>query len=149
MSVRPLPAHPLNRLGIALLIAALVCWIGFHLLPIHDYMRGWELWKRTWEIMTRGSLPPWQNMIAVSAFLTIAVLVTASPFVTILLRTSKPCRWLVIGASGAALLGLGSLIVDDSPSGPALPFLLAAMALNFVGLICLRAPRLDAGPDPS
>jgi hypothetical protein len=139
----------LNRLGIALLIASLACWVGFHLLPIDNYMRGWELWKRIWELMTRGSLPPWQSMIGISAFLTIAILVTTSPFLTFLLRTSRPCRWLAVVASGAALLGLGSLIVDDSPNGPAFWFLLAAMALNFAGLICLRAPHLDTGTDPS
>ncbi|MCW1921597.1 hypothetical protein OKA05_03465 [Luteolibacter arcticus] len=147
MSARTSTAHSSNRLGVALLIAALVCWIGFHLLPIDDYMRGWELWKRIWEITTRGYRPGWQNLIAISAFLAIAILVTASPFVTLPLRTSKPCRWLAIVASGAALLGLGSLIVMDFPGGPASALLLAAMALNFVGLICLRSPRLESGPD--
>jgi hypothetical protein len=147
MSARLSPAHSSNRAGIGLLIAALACLIGFHLLPVHGVTRGWEIWKRIWELMTRGSLPPWQSMIAISAFLTIAVLATASPFVTLLLRTSKPCRWLAIGVSGASLLGLGSLIVEDSPNAPAFWFLLAAMALNFIGLICLRATHLEPEPD--
>jgi hypothetical protein len=138
MSAQPLPAHPLNRLGLTLLIAALACWIGFHFLSIEGYMRGWELWKQIWEILTRGTLPAWQSMIAISAILMTAVLVTASPFVTFLLRTSRPCRWLAVIASGAALLGFGSLILKDTPSGLAIPFLLAAMVLNFIGLICLR-----------
>ena len=147
MSAGPLTAHPLNRVGIAVLIAALVSLISFHLLPVYSDARGWEIWKRIWVLVTRGSLPPWKSMIAISAFLTIAILVTASPFMTSLIRTSKPCRWLAIVVSGAAFLGLGSLIVVDTPNAPAFWFLLAAMALNFVGLICLRSPRLETALD--
>jgi hypothetical protein len=141
MSASPLPAHPLNRLGIALLIAALICWIGFHLLPIDSNSRGWELWTAIWELLTRGRRLQSQSMIGISAFLTIAILVTASPFVTLLLRASNPFRWLAIIASGAALLGLGGLILSDIPNGSALPLLLAAMALNFAGLMCIRPLR--------
>lgn len=99
------------------------------------------MWGAIWEMMTRGYKLQWQSMIGISAFLTIAILVIASPFVTLLLRSSNPFRWLAIVASGAALLGLGSLIVSDSPNGLALPLLLAAMALNFGGLICIRPLR--------
>ena len=147
MSARPLSAHPLNRLGIALLFAALVCWIGFHLLPIDHYMRGWELWKIIWLVLTSGSPPDWITMIFISAFLTIAILVATSPFVTILLRSSKACRWLAIGVSGAALLSVGSIILIAHAHPRAYELLLAAMALNFVGLICLRAPRLETAPE--
>ena len=80
-------------------------------------------------------------MIGISAFLTIAILVTASPSVILLLRASNPFRWLAIIASGVALLGLGGLILNDLPNGSALPLLLAAMALNFIGLMCIRPLR--------
>ncbi|HEY1122947.1 MAG TPA: hypothetical protein VGE67_15150 [Haloferula sp.] len=147
MSARHLPAHPLNRLGVALLVAALACWIGFHFLRFYGDMRGWGLWKEIWQALMRGSMPQWRGMIFISAFLTIALLVSAAPFITLLLRKSKPCRWLAIMASGAALLGLGSIILKDTLEGPALPVLLAAMTLNFIGLICLRAPRLEVGTE--
>jgi len=81
-------------------------------------------------------------MIAISAFLTIAILVTASPFITLLLRGSNLFRWLAIIASGTALLGLGSLILIDLPDGSAFVLLLATMILNFAGLMCIRpTPR--------
>lgn len=149
MPLTPSPAHPLNRLGLVLLIAALICWIGFHFFPIDSNSRGWELWGAIWEMFTRGDQLQWDSMIGISAFVTIAILVTAAPFVTPLLRSSPPFRWLAITVSGAALLGLGSLILKDASKGPAAPLFLSAMALNFCGLICLRAPRLEMGREPS
>ena len=147
MSARPLTAPPLNRLGIALLIAALVCWIGFHLLPMEDHTRGWETWQSIWMIMTRGSMPGWHSMVFISSFLTLSILVMASPFATSLLQASRLCRWLAIGGSGFALLCLGTIILDYGPLLPALTVLLASMTLNFAGLICLRAPHLETRPD--
>jgi hypothetical protein len=147
MSAHATPAHPSNRVAIALLIAALACWIGFHLLPIHEPTRGWETWQSIWVRMTRGPIPNWRGMVFISSFLTLAILVTASPFVTNLLRSSRLCHRLALGGSGFALLCLGWITVDYGPHRPALAFLLAAMVLNFSGLICLRAPRLEPGPD--
>jgi len=138
MSTTPSPAHPLNRLGIILLISALICLIGFHLLPIDRNSQGWEFWPAIWDVLTRRGRIQWESMIAISAFLTIAILVTASPFITRLLRASNLFRWLAIVASGTALLGLGGLILIDLPDGPAFVFLLATMLLNFAGLICIR-----------
>ena len=147
MSARPWIAPPSNRFCIGLLIAAQVCFVAFHLLPIYTDARGWELVERFVVLLTSRPLPSGRFMIASSSFLMVAILVTVSPFVTSLLRASRPCHLLAVGASGAALLGFGSLILDDFPNYPALWVLLAAMILNFIGLICLPAPRLEPGPD--
>jgi hypothetical protein len=147
MSTHATPTHPSNRVAVALLIAALACWIGFHFLPIDEPTRGWQTWQSIWVRMTSGPIPNWRGMVFISSFLTLAILVTASPFVTNLFRASRICRRLAIGGSGFALLCLGWITVDYGPYRPALSSLLATMALNFAGLICLRAPRSETGPE--
>jgi hypothetical protein len=138
----PSTARQVNRVALALLIAALVCWIAFHLLPMdRGGGRGWELWRQILRAPRRGSMFGWENLLSISGFLTLALLVPASPFLAPLLRSSAPCRWLAVLASGAALANFGGALAATHDSSFAFGCLVASIVLNFIGLVCIRHLR--------
>jgi len=135
----PSTARHVNHVALALLVAALVCWIAFHLLPMErDGGRGWELWRQILRAPKIGSMFGWKKLLPISGFLTLGLLVPASPFVTTLLRSSTPCRWLAMLASGAAFFGFGGAVAASLDSSYSFFCLVASMFLNFFGLVCIR-----------
>ncbi|MEK7950179.1 hypothetical protein [Luteolibacter soli] len=131
-----------NKVALILLIAALVCWVAFHFLTIgggHD--RGWEIWREIVQVFKRSRMPGWRQMIAISGFLMLSFLVSASPFAIPLLRSHRLFWWLAVLASGAALAGFGTFVAGSHNRGYALDCLLASMVLNFAGLLCIRRLR--------
>lgn len=146
----------MNLIALALLITALIAYVAFHFLPVEVYPpdlygvepeRGYEIWEEVVEFAKDPSANDEQDMIALAGFLCAAFLITACPFLIPFLHRSRWMWWTVGLMSGATLCGLGGVLFliffyeGASIPGPAIYCLLAAMALNFIGLLFIRREK--------
>jgi hypothetical protein len=144
----------MNLVAFALLATALLAYVAFHLLPIEIYTapglsdldpdRGYRVWGEVLEFAKNPSADQGQDMIALAGFVCSAFLIVTCPFLVPLLNRSRWMWWIVVLASGAALCGLGGVLIsifyrdNHVIPGPGIPCLLAALVLNFLGLLFIR-----------
>lgn len=154
-----------------LLLAAFVCLIGFHVMPVNDsprydgtIERGWVIWQALWEyrrdlgeLFRAAAQEPLIGMGLVAA-VSWLLLALVSPFIVPLLIRSRALwsittliaglslvAWLIIIGSAAGSSGLSNL-------PPAMLSMLASVLLNFLGLAVLARikpldPALPESPD--
>jgi hypothetical protein len=144
-------ARRMNLVALALLITALLAFAAFHFLVVvystafgEPHELGWRYWPVLFELLQSADATEPRVMIASASFLSAALVVTLSPFLLPFLRKSRPGWWVVVLSSGAATCGFGGIALtgvtdgDLDGYGPALPCLLAAFALNLIGLLFIR-----------
>ena len=152
----PIPqARRMNLIALALFIAALVSFVGFHLLPgfliVEDEMQpGWAIWTILPELVAEMPGEPLM-MIIFASFITSAFLVLACPFVAGVLRRSRIAWWTVTISSGAAFFGLGGILIyhlalDPSSSTSGINCLAAGQMLQFLGLLFIRREQAPGLP---
>ncbi|WP_264513662.1 hypothetical protein [Luteolibacter rhizosphaerae] len=149
-------ARRMNLIALALLITALIAYIAFHFLPLEVYPpdlygiepdRGYEVWGEVVEFAKDPSANDPQDMIALAGFLCAAFLIIVSPFLVPLLHRSRWMWWTVVLVSGATLCGLGGVLLliffhdGEAIPGSGIHCLLAALALNFLGLLFIRREK--------
>jgi hypothetical protein len=153
-------AHWMNLVALAVLSTSLLAYVAFHLLPIEASMdpeleeRGWELWKAVYEFIKEPDASYSREMIGVAGFLSSAFLIVACPFLVPVLNRSRWLWWVMVLASGAAMCGLGGIVLlalmDMEEPGSGTCCLLAALVLNFLGLLFIRretAPEIQPAWD--
>lgn len=140
-------ARRLNLVALAILFTALAAFLAFHALPFQPWREaaGWEIW---FDVADYLSDPDWSEtrlLIGVTTLISATLLIVASPFLVPFFRLSRLSWWVAVLSSGMIMTGLGGLMVighyiDESSetSGPALPCLIAALILNFTGLLFIR-----------
>jgi hypothetical protein len=150
--ITPIPhARRMNLIALALLITALIAFVAFHFLIVDVYkdplisdeleIVGWQVWPSAFEFLQHYDTSDMHAMVAISAFVTSALLIVASPFIVPFLRISRLSWWITVISSGAAMCGLGGVILMErsySIPGPGSHCLLASLALNFLGLLFIR-----------
>lgn len=140
-------ARRLNLVALAILFTALAAFLAFHALPFRAGSEevGWAVWVEVAEYLSDPEWSDTRPLIGVTTLISAALLIVASPFLVPILRLSRLSWWVAVLSSGMIMTGLGGLIVithyiDESSetSGPALPCLIAALTLNFLGLLFIR-----------
>ena len=160
----PIPhARRMNLVALALLSTSLLSFVAFHFLVIEHHMdvsvmgkpheMGWEIWPSLIRFLKDADFTELRGMIAASAFLCGVVLITVAPFLMPVLKRSRLAWWMLVLSSGIAALGFGGIVAVNafdsgfSRSGPGVPCLLAAFALNFAGLLFVRRELPAEPPD--
>ena len=159
----PIPhARRMNLIAQALLITALLFFVGFHL---GDWVRvtleleplkGWELWKNAISVVRHSHLHGLPNslLITMSALIVASVLICGSPFAVKPLAASRALWWGATVVSVASFAGFGGFMayymVVEAVDEPGTGFfcLIAAQMLHFTGLLFIRrevpaAPEVD------
>ena len=150
----------MNVVALALLLTALIVFVAFHFLIVEydsdpsavgKNEMGWEIWPSLFEFLKEADFSDLRGMIVAASFLCATLLVVLAPFLLPVLKRSRLAWWVVVIPAGIATCGFGGLVAMDllDPShsfGPAVPCLLAAFPLNFIGLLFIR--REDT-PDPA
>ncbi|MCW1914157.1 hypothetical protein OJ996_11255 [Luteolibacter sp. GHJ8] len=153
-----------------LLLAAFVCLIGFHVLPIDEVRsdgsveRGWIIWQALWvyrrdldALFHAAAQEPLVGMGLVAA-VSWLLLALVSPFIVPLLLRSRPLWGICTMIAGLSLVAwliiIGSAGAPSNFSGipPAMLSMLASVLLNFLGLAVLARikpldPVLPESPD--
>lgn len=143
-------ARWMNLVALAVLSTSLLAYVAFHLLPIEAYTdpeledRGWELWGEVYEFIKDPDANYSQEMIGVAGFLCSAFLIVVCPFLVPVMSRSRWLWWVMVLASGTAMCGLGGIVllafIEEPGSGTYC--LLAALALNFLGLLFIRREQV-------
>ena len=143
----------MNRVALVLFVSALASFVAFHFVRFTLILDpalssvdniGWRVWPELPRTLRHLSQIDWLEMIIWSGFLTNSLLLLSSPFLVVILRTSRLAWWIGILASGAAMIGFCGVLVpsiiesDRVAPGPGLVCLLAAMLLNFLGFFFIR-----------
>lgn len=144
----------MNLVATILLAMGLLAFAVFHFQPIIAYADpswagkshkdGWETWPMLFEFLKGTDFSDTMSVIGASAFLCGSLSITASPFLTPVLKVSRPAWWAVTIASGLAAAGFVGMVLSDPPDpdfctyGPGVSCLLSAFALNFTGLLFVR-----------
>lgn len=136
------------RLALVLFSGSLVSLILFNLLPAFSSReRGWTIWVSIIEVIHRPALArdP-TNQILIASFLTLPVLVTASPFLTQMYLKSRLTWWLATLMAGTSTSALWFILLsEDVRPNLGIWCLLASPALNFVGLLSIRFAKQPEG----
>ncbi|WP_367873122.1 hypothetical protein [Luteolibacter sp. Populi] len=142
----------MNLVATAILITAAIAFVAFHLLkmvtyanPLHEpsqVERGWTVWIGILFYLKHPDLDS-ESMIIVSALLAATVMILSAPFLLPILSRSRVSWWVAAMCSGVALAGIGFFLTfgwdnESSRPGPGLLCLLAALILNFTGLLFIR-----------
>ncbi|MCW1921705.1 hypothetical protein OKA05_04020 [Luteolibacter arcticus] len=149
----------MNLVALALLITALIAFVAFHFLVV-DYdsdpstvektpERGWEIWLELIGFLKDADFTEFRGMIAAASFLCATLLVVLAPFLVPVLKRSRLAWWVIVLPAGIATCGFGGIVGVDlldplNSYGPGVPCLLAAFAINFIGLLFIRH---EAAPD--
>lgn len=137
-------------LSMTLLLAALGMFVAFHFLTTltdPDYTKkGWKVWTELYDLLRNPeNLDPWIG-IAVSSFLMFTLLISGTPFLSIVWQRSRMVWGMVTVFSGlsAACFAL-RLVVLDGVGDLALGgwFAVTAPFLNFLGLLLARRWRQE------
>ena len=145
-------ARRMNLIARALLITALLFFVGFHL---GDWVRatldleplkGWELWKNAISVVRHSNLRglPHSLFITMSALSVATVLICGGPFAVKPLAASRALWWGATVVSAASFVGFGGFMAyhmaENALHEPGSGFfcLLAAQMLNFIGLLFIR-----------
>ena len=150
----------MNLIALAFLVTAVIAFAAFHFLLIDIHVdpvltgqseeRGWTIWVEVYEFLKDPDPGESQAMIGVASFLASTALVIACPLLVPVFNRSHWLWWIAVLTSGAAMCGLGGVLLlshsDPSYSvpGPAIYCLLAVLVLNFTGLLFIRR---EARPD--
>jgi hypothetical protein len=140
-----------------LLVAALVFFAAFHLLPGFDEQAGWRVWPNLGEILIMLLKSPDSILlepdgaVAIASFLTVSLLIVASPFLTNVWRKSRLAWWIVVIFSGLTSAGFSAVIlmensISELESGAWC--LLISPGLNFIGLLLVRGKSPEPGFPP-
>jgi len=138
-----------NLFSLVLLTAGLVSFAVFHFVPGTNTGAGWEIWVDLTEVLRRPELLKGpETSVIVASFLMISFLIVASPFLTGMLRKSRPCWWMA--ATMSALATIAFTLVLAGPHGPStFRFgdwaLCAAPLFNLLGLLMIRGSRAPSG----
>jgi hypothetical protein len=137
----------MNLVALAVILTALAAFLAFHVSPFRagGEETGWVVWVEAANFLSDPEWSETRSLIGFSTFISGALLIVASPFLVPFLRLSRLSWWVAVLSSGMIMTGQGGLIVvthyiDESSetSGPALPCLIAALVLNFTGLLFIR-----------
>jgi hypothetical protein len=140
-----------------LLVAALVFFAAFHLLPGFDEQAGWRIWPNLGGLLSRLMKSPDSLLlgptgaVAIASFLTFSLLIVASPFLTNVWRKSRLAWWIVVIFSGVTSAGFLVSILTQNPISEldtGAWCLLISPGLNFIGLLLARGKSPDAGFPP-
>ncbi|OYV06906.1 MAG: hypothetical protein CFE26_03765 [Verrucomicrobiales bacterium VVV1] len=132
----------MNQLALGFFIAALVCFVVFHFVPLPRQERGWMVWKKFFSSFTELNGPYSAILLVLnSSFFGMTLLSLVSPFlIPFICWNKRICR--VVGYSS-----LFTLIVFVFFSG-ALTFvpsyfgwLFVWQALEVIGFFCIRRPQ--------
>lgn len=137
----------------AFMVAAIAAFAAFHFIrdPDNNDDAGWEAWQELWDLVRDPSqMDDPMGWVAVASFLTASLLIVVSPFLGRVWIKSR-MAWLptvifggltAVGFSVAILIGRST---HERPIGWGLSLLMAAPALNFIGLLLARvgAPEPD------
>ncbi len=159
----PIPhARRMNLIALALLVAALISLIAFHVAPLDGSLtsdgrivRGWVIWELVISVFTSGEF--FQSSIgAMLAWMSLPMsmaLVAGAPFLIHLLRGSRPIWWIMMIMTSVCLVAISWLIWELSRDPITTPprsigLLMTAVYLNFLGLLFIRredpaAPEID------
>lgn len=150
----------MNLVALALLLTALTAFVAFHFLVVEyesdKSEMGWEIWPSLFEFLKQADFSEPRGMIAAASFLCATLLVVLAPFLVPVLKKSRLLWWVIVIPAGMATCGFGGIVgmnfLDFSNSyGPGIPCLVAAFALNFIGLLFIRReapPDLLGDPSP-
>lgn len=148
-------ARLMNLVALALFITALLALVGFHFVAwnLEPDSEGWHIWPDIVEtVRSRDFSEPIFNT-GLLMFPSFAVLTLASPFLIGVIRKFRLAWWLLVLLSGGCLIALGAFAFVASepaepadPRGPGFYWLIAALVLNFLGMVFVRQDmRADAG----
>ena len=136
-------------------VMALAFFAGFHFLPCFGSDEaGWTAWRDLWALVEN---PGWfvtepAGTIAVFSFLAFSMLIAAAPFLGPVWRKSRMAWGIATTTSGLATFGFWGAVFSENLEHPGSggAFLLAATALNFLGLATarIRKPTPPARDNP-
>jgi hypothetical protein len=143
----------LNLLALALLVTSLLIFVAFHFLPgPKGEGQGWEVWMQLWvAIRDPENFDEPRVIIAIATFLSFTALVVCSPFLIVIYRRSRLAWWLATIVGGVATLGFWIAILSTSTLeelGQYGVALLAAPAVNLIGLFLIRGHSKESGEVP-
>ncbi|MES2922118.1 MAG: hypothetical protein V4819_11255 [Verrucomicrobiota bacterium] len=141
-------------LSMAFLITALGLFTAMHFLPVDrsDDERGWLMWKLIWVVIWLARKYPGFDYLGLAvglfSFLTLSLLIVASPFLGNVWVKSLLAWSVVVIFSGVAAAGFCFWVLGlDGISTGNLRFggwcLLIAPVLNFIGLLLARPKWLQ------
>lgn len=134
--------------ALALLCIALGLFVTFQFLrlPFGDE-RGWVIWEKCWYVASHPGVlfSSMENLLAVSSFFSLALLVLGSPFLVRPLAVSAPLRWVMRAWSALVLAGVWSVFWDASHSfeSTVFPCLMLTPVFNLTGLMVLGKRKAD------
>jgi peptidoglycan/LPS O-acetylase OafA/YrhL len=145
-------ARRMNLVALALLLTALIAFVAFHFLVVEydsdpmvegKHQIGWEIWRSLFEFLKQADFSESRGMVAAASFLSATLLVVLTPFLLPVLKKSRLMWWVVFIPAGMATCGFGGIVAmnffnAENSFGPGIPCLLAAFALNFIGLLFIR-----------
>jgi hypothetical protein len=145
-----------NRLAFALLVAALLCMVGFHPAPIAHIplgdevytARGWEFWSTWWGLLRNLDFSFLVSGMPISAAGQLIWIFVAliSPFLFGPLRKSRILWWITTFLSAFGLSALTGLQIYEFLMNPpsmrqlqvGVYLAMASQILNFAGLLFIR-----------
>ncbi|WP_035601384.1 hypothetical protein [Haloferula sp. BvORR071] len=146
-----------NRTSLGLLVASIVVFAAFNLLPWDprspQFEVGWKIWPT---VLSPSNWRQSGNLLPTMGLLTGVLLIVGGPFLVPLLRSSRLLWWTAALVGG---LGLGSVLLSmfaalawsQYPLSPGVAALILSLALNFAGIISIRRHEPGSSmerPDP-
>ncbi len=140
--------HPMNRLALGFFIAALVCFVVFHVTRYRNETGvgpyGADIWKNLYVFVRFGfwRSAPWHVYLIISSFVMMSCLTVFAPTMVPFLSGNRLVWWLVTLISGISSAGFSVVpLCMNHAHGPPIWAIVACQSFHLLGCLCIRRPK--------